>query len=158
MYWTSKMPARYILSSVFLGLTHPHTLVPDIYAIEPGHHRRQAIIWTNAGIMFIWPLWTNFREILIKIQNFPFTKMHSKCRMRNGGHFVQGYGLSQFLQLSSLWWLWEYMYFIYYHDQMEGQTTWHFGFRSWNNGMRCMSFFVLIMTSWHGNTLRITRP
>ena len=31
--------------------------------------RRQAIIWTNAGILLIWPLGTNFSEILIGIQN-----------------------------------------------------------------------------------------
>ena len=32
--------------------------------------RRQAIIWTNAGIMLIGPLGTNFSEILIEIQTF----------------------------------------------------------------------------------------
>ena len=35
--------------------------------------RRKAIVWTNAGILLIG---TNFSEILIKIQNFSFTKMH----------------------------------------------------------------------------------
>ena len=29
--------------------------------------QRQAIIWTNAGILLIWPLGTNFNEILVKI-------------------------------------------------------------------------------------------
>ena len=29
--------------------------------------RRQAIIWTNAGILLIGPLGTNFSEILIEI-------------------------------------------------------------------------------------------
>ena len=32
--------------------------------------RRQAIIWTNAGILFIGPLRTNFKEILIEIHKF----------------------------------------------------------------------------------------
>ena len=32
--------------------------------------RRQAIIWTNAGILLIGPLGTNFSEILIEIQTF----------------------------------------------------------------------------------------
>ena len=40
--------------------------------------RRQAIIWNNAGILSIGPLGTNFSEILIKIQNLSFTKMHLK--------------------------------------------------------------------------------
>ena len=38
--------------------------------------RCQAIIWTNAGILLIGPLGTNFREILIKIYKFSFQKMH----------------------------------------------------------------------------------
>ena len=40
--------------------------------------RRQAIIWTNAGILLIGPLWTNFSEISIKIYAFSFQKMHLK--------------------------------------------------------------------------------
>ena len=40
--------------------------------------RRQAIIWTNAGILLIGPLGTNFNEILIKIHTFSFKKMHLK--------------------------------------------------------------------------------
>ena len=42
----------------------------------PGRHR--AIIWTNAGILLIWPLWTNFSEILIEIPTFSFKKMRLK--------------------------------------------------------------------------------
>ena len=37
--------------------------------------RRQAIIWTNAGILLIGPLGTNFSENLIEILTFSFTKM-----------------------------------------------------------------------------------
>ena len=40
--------------------------------------RRQAIIWTNAGILLIGPLGTNFSGILIKIHIFSFKKMHLK--------------------------------------------------------------------------------
>ena len=40
--------------------------------------RRQAIIWNNAGILLIWPLGTNFSEILIGIQTFSFKKLHLK--------------------------------------------------------------------------------
>ena len=40
------------------------------------HDRRQAIIWTNAGILSIGPLGTNFNENLIEIYAFPFKKMH----------------------------------------------------------------------------------
>ena len=44
--------------------------------LSPG--RRQAIIWTNAGILLIAPLGTNFSEILIEIHTFSFRKMHLK--------------------------------------------------------------------------------
>ena len=32
----------------------------------------------NPRMLLIWPLWTNFREILIGIQKFSFEKMHLK--------------------------------------------------------------------------------
>ena len=44
--------------------------------LSPG--RRQAIIRTNAGILLIGPLGTNFSEISIKILTFSFTKMRLK--------------------------------------------------------------------------------
>ena len=50
--------------------------------------RRQAIIWTNAGLLLIGPLGTNFSEILIKILHFHSRKCIWKCRLRNSGHFV----------------------------------------------------------------------
>ena len=40
--------------------------------------RRQAIIWTNAGLLLIGPLGTNFNEILIEILTFSFKKMRLK--------------------------------------------------------------------------------
>ena len=43
--------------------------------LSPG--RRQAIIWTKAGIWLMGPLGTNFSEILIKIHTFLFKKMSS---------------------------------------------------------------------------------
>ena len=44
--------------------------------LSPG--RRPAIIWTNAGILLIGPLGTNFSEILIEIYTFSFKKMRLK--------------------------------------------------------------------------------
>ena len=44
--------------------------------LSPG--RRQAIIQSNAVISLIGPLGTNFSDILIGIQTFPFKKMHLK--------------------------------------------------------------------------------
>ena len=44
--------------------------------LSPGW--RQAIIWTNAGILLIRTLGTNFSKILIKINTFSLKKMHLK--------------------------------------------------------------------------------
>ena len=52
--------------------------------------RHQAIIWTNAGILLIEPLGTNFSEILIEIQTFSLKKIRLKmssakcCSFRPG--------------------------------------------------------------------------
>ena len=55
-----------------------HVCVDNLYAIigsdnglSPGW--RQAIIWTNAGILVIGLLQTNINEILIEIHVFLFT-------------------------------------------------------------------------------------
>ena len=78
-------------------------IVPD-NGLSPG--RRQAIIWTNAGILLIGPWGTSFSEMLIEINTFSFTKIHLKmssgkwrpfclglnvlrCRLQNVHHFVQ---------------------------------------------------------------------
>ena len=52
------------------------TIIDSENGLSPG--RRQAIIWTNAGILVIGPLGTNFNEILIEIHTFSFKKMHLK--------------------------------------------------------------------------------
>ena len=46
------------------------------HGLSPG--RRQAIFWSNAEILLIGPLATNFRDILIEIHIFSFTEMHLK--------------------------------------------------------------------------------
>ena len=56
--------------------------------LSPG--RRQAIIWTNAGILLIGPLGTNFSEISIKIQIFSFTKMRLKVSSTKWRPFCLG--------------------------------------------------------------------
>ena len=52
------------------------TIIGSDNGLSPG--RRQAIIWTNAGILLIGPLGTNFSEILSEIHSFSFKKMHLK--------------------------------------------------------------------------------
>ena len=52
------------------------TIIGSDNGMSPG--RRQAIIWTNAVILLIGPLGTNFSEILIEILTFSFKKMRLK--------------------------------------------------------------------------------
>ena len=69
-----------------ISLTHwgrmTHICVGKLTIIESDNgllpDRRQAIIWTNAGILLIGPLGTNFSEILIEIHAFSFRTMHLK--------------------------------------------------------------------------------
>ena len=52
------------------------TIIGSDKSLSPCQH--QAIIWTNAGILLIGPLGTNFIEILMEIQIFSLKKMHLK--------------------------------------------------------------------------------
>ena len=86
-----------------------HICVSDLTSVgsdnglSPG--LRQAIIRTNAGIVLIRPLGTNFSEFLVEILKFSFKKMRLKvssakrrpfclgpnvlnCRLQNDGQFV----------------------------------------------------------------------
>ena len=52
------------------------TIIDSDNGLSPG--RRQAITWTNVGILLIGPLGRNFNEMLIKIHTFSYKKIHSK--------------------------------------------------------------------------------
>ena len=78
-------------------LTHwgrvAHICVGNLPIIESDNGlspcRRQAIIWTNAGLLLIGPLGTNFSEILIEILTFSLKKYAWKCRLRNDVHLFR---------------------------------------------------------------------
>ena len=63
--------------------------------------RRQAIIWTNAGLLLIGPLGTNFSEILIEVLTFSFKKMRFKVSSAKRRPFCLGLNvLTAWLYLS----------------------------------------------------------
>ena len=64
------------------------TIIGSDNGLSPG--RRQAIIWTNVGILLIGPLGTNFSEILIEILTFSFKKMHLKVSSAKRRPFCLG--------------------------------------------------------------------
>ena len=60
-------------------------IAPD-NGLLPGWH--QAIIWTNAGVLLIGPLWTNFSVISFEIHTFSFMKRHLKMLSAKWRPFV----------------------------------------------------------------------
>ena len=64
------------------------TIIVSDNGLSP--YRRQAIIWTNAGLLLIGPLGTNFSEILIKILTFSFKKMRLKVSSAKRRPFCLG--------------------------------------------------------------------
>ena len=83
-------------STIFL--THwgrvTHICVSDLTSIGSDNGlspaRRQAIIRTNAGILLIRPLGTNFSEVLIEILTFSFKKMRWKVSSAKRRPFCLG--------------------------------------------------------------------
>ena len=65
-----------------------HTNIGWDNGLSPG--RCPAIILTNAGILLIGPLGTNFSEMLIEIYTFSFKKMHLKMSSGNWWPFCLG--------------------------------------------------------------------
>ena len=91
-----------ITGADILELTHwgrvMHICVGNLASLGPDNGllpgRRQAIIWTDAGILLIGPLGTNFSEILIDIHTFSFTKMHLKMSSTKWRPFCLGLNVS----------------------------------------------------------------
>ena len=68
------------------------TIIDSDNALSPGG--RQAIIWTNAGIVLIGSLGTNFSEISIEIITFSVKKMRLKVPSAKRGPFCLGLNAS----------------------------------------------------------------
>ena len=105
------------------------TIIGSDNGLSPG--RRQAIIWTIAGILLIGPLGTNFSEILIEIHTFSLKKMHLKMSSGKWPPFSLGLNVLMIWWHSntflSLWWhsniffsLWTWSWdFVFYVTQNE---------------------------------------
>ena len=71
------------------------TIIGPDNGLSPG--RRQAIIWTNAGILLVGPWGTNFSEILIGIETFSLKKMHLKMLSAKWRPFCLGLNVLKIL-------------------------------------------------------------
>ena len=83
--WVLSAPAGPHVGPMHICVSKPTTIGSD-NGLSPG--RRQAIIWTSAGILLIGPLETNFSEVSIRIQTFSFKKMHLKVLSAKWHPFV----------------------------------------------------------------------
>ena len=90
------------------------TIIGSDNGLSPG--QCQAIIWTNAGILLIRPLGTNFSQILIGIQTFSFKKMHLKMSSAKWHPFCLGLNVL----MNRLW----------------NEIQWHRSIE-WIQGLRC---------------------
>ena len=99
--WAYPVSIRLVLIqfwSLMARLTHwgrvTHICVSKLTIIGSDNglspDRRQAIIWTNAGLLLIGPLGTNFSEILIEILTFSFKKMRLKVSSAKWRPFCLG--------------------------------------------------------------------
>ena len=83
---------RYLLLTHWGRVMHicvsKQTIIGSDNGLSPG--RRQAIIWTNAGILLIGPPGTNFSEISIKILTFSFVKIRLKVSSAKWRPFCLG--------------------------------------------------------------------
>ena len=84
------------------------TIIGSDNGLSP--NQRQAIIWTNAGILLIRPIGTNFSEILIEIHIFSFKKMHLKMSSGKGRPFCLGLNMLKVVTwflCYKIWLMWQ---------------------------------------------------
>ena len=127
------------------------TIIGSDNGLLPG--RRQAITWTNVGILLIGPLWTNFSEISIKIQTFSLTKMRLKVSSAKWCPFCLGLNeltesdftgnaqdVSYWNVFAESWF--EKWIFVY-------SVTSHYLNQSWLDMYMCKSWLKRIIHHWH---------
>ena len=100
--YTWNICTIWVLGTGLVVLTHwgrvTHICVSKLTIIGSDNglspDRRQAIIWTNAGLLLIGPLGTNFSEIWIEILTFSFKKMRLKVSSAKRRPFCLGFNVS----------------------------------------------------------------
>ena len=78
------------------------SIIDSDNGLSPG--RRQAIIWTKAGILLIAPLGTNFSDILIEIYTFSFKKMHLEMSSGKWRPSCLGLNVLKGIVKPFMWW------------------------------------------------------
>ena len=92
------------------------TITGSDNGLSPGW--RQAIIWTNAGMLLIGPLGTNFSDNLIEILAFSFKKMRLKVLSAKWRPFCLHLNVLNYLKCSAIlqWNILNEAALIYWHE------------------------------------------
>ena len=106
--------------------------------------QRQAIIWTNAGILLIGPFGTNFSEIFIEILTFSFKKMRLKVLSAKRRSFCHGLNVST-VTLKR----WRYNYFQ--SEYRVAENRWHVCYSRVNNNLAPICACKNIWRIWRHN-------
>ena len=113
-----KLQQKHIPLPLLIVLTHwgrvTHICVGKLTIIGSGNSlspgRRQAIIWTNAGILLIGPVGTNLSKIVIAIETFSFKKMHLKILSAKWRPFCLGPNVLNLVWGVKRWGLMDFMF------------------------------------------------
>ena len=118
------------------------TIIGSDNVLSPGRH--QAIIRTNAGILLIGPLGTNFREMLIKTLTFSLKKTRLKVSSAKWRPFCLGLNVLKHLFLHSYWnfqWnLFQMVQFICHHwllNKRLSKQSWGWLFKTLSRPLWC---------------------
>ena len=105
-YLTQWSQVRHIYIYIYISKL---TIIGSDNGLSPGWH--QAIIWINAGILFLGALGTKFSEISIEIYTFSFEKLPLKMSAGKWQSFCLGLnvltlvGLQYFVRLLQSFWI-----------------------------------------------------
>ena len=115
------------------------TIIGPDNGLSPG--RRQAIIWSNAGILLIEPWGTNFSEISIGIHTFSFKKIHLKMSCAKWRPFCLGLNvlISSFQMASYVYIIWSTWTGMLLYQNTE--VTW----------LTLNVYFEVSLDKWHEN-------
>ena len=115
---------------------------------SPG--RCQGIIWTNADILPIGPLGTNFSQILVAIHTFTFKRMHLKISSGKWRPFCLGPSV---LTKPICFW-----YHPTHTVQGVGINHWYYWTRQIPNILVQERWLNFMMTTSNGNNFHVTGP
>ena len=123
--WQSSMSAYSITRLQWVNsliCVRKLTILGPDNGLSPG--QCQAIIWTNAGILLIRPLETNFSEILIEIHIFSFKKMHLKTSPGKWWPFCLGLNVLSVAGIQEYYVLLPDTHITYVHGRIHFASKW----------------------------------